>query len=791
MFDRVNALIARHARWHDAAAILVLVVAVTLWFSDVLFGGLSFYARDIFQYHFPMKRLVREAMLSGQWPMWSPSTGAGQPMAANPAYEVFYPPQLLILLPDIHLGLNLHVVVHFYICGIGLFWLLRSFGAGAAASLLGAVGYTLGGPYLSLARTLPFLFSMAWVPLIFLFARRYLLYGSRRDLLIGAIFGGMQALVAEPTTMLQTWMIIGAYVAYKLIGEPSGRRARVAQRMTLGVLTMGVISAAIAAAQLIPMLDFVRESVRSEPLNWDIMIAKWSLVPARVLELFYPLVFQSLIDFNGNQWITTMHNLGEPFVSSFYPGFAVGVFFVAGIVAWRRGSGLVLAICAVLFILAIGSHTPLLRFLYDFGIFTTMRFPEKFAMGASLVVVIWGALTADLFFRGDSRVRSAVFYVTAGWFVVALFLILAAASVWQMFWVVTFARGVVLLFMLYAIRRWPTPLWAALLIVITIFDVVHLRNINPTIKRDYFEPPPVTRQLDGRKDQYRIFHYAEWEWMGEFPNAAAYFKHPLGRWWALRNALMTRNAGWWGYQYVLDRDYDLTLLKTTERFNFAMIEMFRSRQSGWEERMMAMSNAWYRGQFRPAVEEIRRVGARWEEVIPIDFLPAREQYPRFYFADEIVPIVDVHDFVARVLRGESSTRAAFVQWPAFTPSAGTVRSATQTMRTMRIEAEAQGRSLLMISVTPHKYWRARVNGQTVEPRVVNIGYQAIELPAGRHVVEMEYWNPLVVPSLILSVLALLGAIVGAALSQAAVPPGETQPLVMAPASKQNKRKRRR
>src|SRR5688500_16142391 len=232
MFDRVNAVIARHARWHNALAILVFVAAVTLWFSDVLFGGLSFYARDIFQYHFPMKRLVREAMLSGQWPMWSPSTGAGQPMAANPAYEVFYPPQLLILIPDIHLGLHLHVVVHFYICGIGLFWLLRSFGAGAAASLLGAVGYTLGGPYLSLARTLPFLFSMAWVPLIFLFARRYLLYGSRRDLLIGAIFGGMQALVAEPTTMLQTWVIIGAYGACKLIGEPSGQRARDAPRVT-------------------------------------------------------------------------------------------------------------------------------------------------------------------------------------------------------------------------------------------------------------------------------------------------------------------------------------------------------------------------------------------------------------------------------------------------------------------------------------------------------------------------------------------------------------------------------
>ena len=48
-------------------------------------------------------------------------------------------------------------------------------GTGSTAATLGSVAYTLGGPFLSLARTLPFLFSMAWVPLIFLFARRYFL----------------------------------------------------------------------------------------------------------------------------------------------------------------------------------------------------------------------------------------------------------------------------------------------------------------------------------------------------------------------------------------------------------------------------------------------------------------------------------------------------------------------------------------------------------------------------------------------------------------------------------------
>ncbi|MGZ8868188.1 MAG: hypothetical protein ACXW2P_07570 [Thermoanaerobaculia bacterium] len=793
MFERLDAAVAKYARWHDVYAVSAIAAAVTAWFWDVLFAARSFYARDILNYHYPMKKLVRDAILAGEWPMWSPYFAAGQPMAANPAYEVFYPPQLLVLLPDIHFGLTLHVVVHFYICGIGLYYFLRSLGTGSVAATLGSVAYTLGGPFLSLVRTLPFLFSMAWVPLIFLFARRYFLAGSRRDLALAVICGGMQALVAEPTTILQTWLIVAAYAAYRAYRDSSRVRS-----IAAGYFAMGAGSAAVAAAQLVPMLDFVRDSVRSQPLDWNLMITKWSLAPARVLELFYPLVFQSLIDFNGRQWISTMYNLGEPFVSSFYPGFAIGILFVAGMVAWRRGSAFVLAVCVVLYILAIGSNTPVLRFLYDIGLFSTMRYSEKFAMSAILVVVVWGALTADLLFRGDVRVRSAVLYVVAGWFVIGMFLTLTAARVWTLFWVVTFARGVILLLLLYAMRRWRSSLWPALLVVITLLDVAHLRTINPTIGRDYFDPPPVTKQLSPDKDNYRIFHYAEWDWASAVPNADAYFYHPTGRWWALRSSLMTRNGAWWDHRYALDRDYDQTLLKTSERLTYAMLEMYRTSPPGWEEQMMAMSNAWYFGRFRPAAEEITRTNGNWEAIMPVDLFPAKERYPRFYFADQIVPINDVDDFVAKILAGRSSRRAAFVQWPPFAPAKGTVRSATETLRTMRIEAEAEGRSLLMISVTPHKYWRARVDGQAVEPRVVNIAYQAIELLAGRHVVEMEYWNPLVVPSLVFSLLAFLTAVVLAFVSTAAViPPDEIQPstLGLRPSEsgsprKQKRRKRR-
>ena len=750
-------------RRQDLVASLFLVLVVTGWFWRVLFGGQLLYTRDIYGYHYPMKKIVRDAMLSGELPVWSPFFGAGQPIAANPAWELFYPPQWLVLLPDFHFGMTLHIVVHFYICALGLYFLLRSLGAGPAASVLGAMAFTLGGPMISLIRTLPLLFSLAWAPLLFLFARRYVLGGSRRDLLLTMLFGGMQALVAEPTTMLQTWLLLGFYMLYRLWHTPPAKRGAQFKTFAIGGALLVGGSLLVAAAQIIPMFDFIPDSVRSQALEYKTMVASWSLAPSRPLEMFYPQLFQSLSNVNGATWITTLYNLGEPFVANFYIGAVIGIFFIAGLIAWQRGAGLVVASFAFFYLVAIGENTPLLRFLYDIGVFKSMRFPEKFGLACALVAVIWGALTVDRLFRGEERVRRAVLWTALGWAVLALLLLATAYNVPALFWLMTFARGAVIVAVVLAIRKRPHPGWSAVLVALTLLDLAHVRAINPTIARDYFTPPPVTRQLSAEKDQYRIFHAAEWDWKYAMPHADAWFMSPLGRWWSLRNSLMPRNGAYWGYRYGIDTDYDQTYLKPTADFVLAFRMLRDSGRTGWENTLMEMSNAWYRAGFRDFASEAKRTGERYEEMMPVDFAPAPERYPRYYFANAIRPRGDILDFARGVAEGSPVPRTAFVQGDVFQPAPGVVKSWSETWRTIRLEAESSGRSLLILSVTPHKYWRARVDGNAVKPRVVNVGYQGLELGPGKHTIVMEYVNPLVVPSMLVSIVALFAIAVGASI----------------------------
>jgi len=89
------------------------------------------------------------------------------------------------------------------------------------------------------------------------------------------------------------------------------------------------------------------------------------------------------------------------------------------------------------------------------------------------------------------------------------------------------------------------------------------------------------------------------------------------------------------------------------------------------------------------------------------------------------------------------------------PGRGKVLSARETANTATIEVKSDGQCFLVMSVTPHKYWRITIDGQQTPAIVTNIGYQGIIVTPGRHTVVMQYRNELVRAGLLVSVVAIL------------------------------------
>ena len=77
-------------------ALLPLFWAILWW--PVISGRDVFFMRDLTQFAVPMKTYMLERLSSGELPLWTPYVSGGMPFLADPANQVFYPPNAVFFL---------------------------------------------------------------------------------------------------------------------------------------------------------------------------------------------------------------------------------------------------------------------------------------------------------------------------------------------------------------------------------------------------------------------------------------------------------------------------------------------------------------------------------------------------------------------------------------------------------------------------------------------------------------------------------------------------------------------
>ncbi len=778
------------ARRHDTIAIAILGLLATLFFFDVLLGTHNFYIRDLTRYYYPAKQVIREIVLNGEFPYWNRHFAAGQPIAANPEHEVFYPLTWLIFLPSYDLGYRLHILVHVYVGLFGMYALLRSMAVRAPAAFLGALSFGLGGIYLSYINLLPILFCAAWLPLTCLFVRRFLLRPRLRDFALASLFLGLQFLVGEPTTVMQTGLLIGMYALYR--GWYAARDydlpwtyaiPEMLSRVTF-IALISVAAFAVGAAQMIPAIDHVGDSARSRAFDFS-LVSAWSMPWAKFAETIYPnFLGHMAVDRITWYWGGGLYpGMGSPFIFSVYSGLLVTALGVGALFVRPRGGRFVLILCALSLLLALGSHTPFLKLLFEAGIATSIRYPEKFVLIAVFAVILLASQMLDRLLDGDDSIRQAALGFVAATTLVAGVIALSELTpyydrvfswIWglnhatarrildlsRQDWVVASGRGVVLFALLWLFPRLRRRLWIAMLALFVIVDVGMVSHeLNPRMPSSFFtEPPAALRAFPADRKPFRIFHEADW--YGQEQPAKKYFSTGASVYWIVRNGIFPMTPVAHDLNMVIERDYDKTALLPTLDFIDSVWDIKRSGRRDWWAPTMAMSNAWYRGTYKPFDAEKKRVGGRMAQAEPIQFIEA-EHHPRYYFADQLLTIANRRDFVRHLSDASFSSNVAFVVAPAFVPARGVVHSWRETANTATLDVESiGGRGFLVMSVTLHKYWRITVDGKPIHAVSTNVGFQGIPVPAGRHRVEMAYRNPLAAGGAKISLAAavlLLGA----------------------------------
>jgi len=715
-----------------AALLLVAVAAIVF----VMPGNLVIGApdTDLMRQFLAWRDFAAQSVLAGHLPLWNPYTFSGQPFLGGFQSALLYPPNIIFLFLPLCRAANLSLLMHLLILGWGMHRLASRRGLHPLAAAVCGVLFPLTGavfPHLY-AGHLPNLCTMAWTPWIFAGLEDYYRRRRLQGLLLASAAAALQILAGHVQYVLYTAVAAGLQALLYSIAEPSLRR-----RALPAVAAIYAAAAALSAAQLLPGLANVGQGIRHARVGFH-FASMFSFPVENLLTFVAPGFFGDL---------TGQVYWGRGYLWEMSAFVGVSGLILAGTALLdsgrRRAARLDLGMTALLLVFALGNHTPLFAFLYNYvpG-FDRLRGVAKFIFPATmfLVLAIGGGVDALIHRRLPRRALAlgalyagfiagaAGFALTAWPGILALFLpviqrsgesYLAAAtftdhafildagthaggSLIQAGAILVLAGGSLLLARRRPFLRW-VPL-ALLPLEMAGFALTHFA----TADVGYAMPRELQEYVAAHRGDYRVLDPA-------VPNNGFFLGAP--DLWGNDPGPLSRYAEFMAYTQGGDPDNVSQNLKirafppvyTMLRFRYAFTisdDAIHVRES--DEKPMALAQL----------------------ISSYRVIPGRDAL----FSELTSPSFDPRQTVLL----ESAPDPAPV--PAENP--GTVRILGVTPDSLTVEAEVASPALLLITDPYSRDWRARPLGdggqKSYDILPANYILRAIPLAAGHHKILVEY-----------------------------------------------------
>ncbi len=407
-------------------ALAVMFVLTMLMFGDVLLTGgatiLSSAHTDIATQFLYWRDFGFRELRQGNLALWNPHLFSGAPFFGGFQSALLYPLNFPYLLLPVGAAINIGIALHVLLLGFFMYlWASRRGLHPLAALLTGMIAMFCGPHFLHIfAGHLPNLCTMTWVPLIFLAVDGLLERPTLGWGLLGSFAVSMQVLAGHPQYVYYTGLCVLIYATLSILGtscpgdapyagggrcdattpERIGRNSKARQIKELffsiadrkwsmlAVLAIFAAGAALSAVQILTGLDAARESVRAGGVPFS-FAAMFSFPPENFLTLIAPYFFGDLINnpYWGRAYLWEM-NLFIGINGLLLAGYG---FLKGGRTAWTLA-----AVLFVIFVLALGSHTPLFHILFDYlpG-FDKFRGTAKFTFFATLLMIILAGTGLD------------------------------------------------------------------------------------------------------------------------------------------------------------------------------------------------------------------------------------------------------------------------------------------------------------------------------------------------------------------------------------------------------------
>lgn len=278
-----------HVLKQEKAALLILVLGVSLFHARGLWPGQAFLPVDLANNNLPWRagppqplqnwlisdplyefypfltNAVNSIRHAGHWPLWNPRIFLGHPVVADPLNQPFYPffVALGVLLGTAR-GLAIGLWLHAVLATVLTYGLLRTIGGRRPAAVLGAFTYALSGYMVTWFEATHRVSTLTWLPgVLWAFElavrRRSLRYAALAALMMAmAILGGQFQLAVAFI------LFLSLYAIGRTLESVRCRDGAHVWPLVVLAVTAG-LGALLSAIQTIPFAEFLGLSHRVVP----------------------------------------------------------------------------------------------------------------------------------------------------------------------------------------------------------------------------------------------------------------------------------------------------------------------------------------------------------------------------------------------------------------------------------------------------------------------------------------------------------------------------------------------
>ncbi len=267
----------------DRGAALLLALAPVFYFYPAVLGRIVLCQGDGPIQNLPYRVLAANVLLDGHLPLWNPYIFGGMPLLASMQGGFLFPLNWFFLLFPAGFAMNMAVIATYMVAGTGGYFFMRRNGVSVAGAMVTGLVWQWSGFLVAQIGHINIIQTASLLPWVLWTIDGYGKTHRRSWAIATVALVAFQAFAGHPQTLVYSLLLVGGYAAYQALTAPSHRRSYL-----LSIL-MVVIGLVLAAVQILPTLELMRNSVRAA-IDYE-FFSSFSLRPSFLLTFVAPYLW--------------------------------------------------------------------------------------------------------------------------------------------------------------------------------------------------------------------------------------------------------------------------------------------------------------------------------------------------------------------------------------------------------------------------------------------------------------------------------------------------------------------